>query len=386
MNDYSDPTLLTEVRRYGKFDPAGCLDCGTCTLRCDLSGDLASFPRRLTRQVLLGLRHAVQESLDPWICHDCGDCSTFCPRQTEPCEAMATLRRYLAALYDWTGISARINSSTAWHVGALSSVGASVLVLILLFHVSLRGVPLSVFLSTPKGLEHMFPLMTYLTLGVILLPFLLLLTNAVRMYWFTVHRKDSIRSPFSQWIFEVKTLVLHFFTYKKMVECPTEKGRWIKHFLLASGCMIILAMLVFSLRWFQTDTLFPLQHPRRWIGYLATAFLISGTVGVLAGRARKEKENHTSPGFEDWTFPLLLLATAVTGIMVHIFRYAGFPLAVHYAFVIHMMIAVPMLVVEMPFGKWTHMAYRPLAMYFQSLKEKGGQRQFSPERAHEYDA
>jgi hypothetical protein len=28
----SDPTLLADIRRYGKFDPTGCYQCGSCTL------------------------------------------------------------------------------------------------------------------------------------------------------------------------------------------------------------------------------------------------------------------------------------------------------------------------------------------------------------------
>jgi len=29
---------------------------------------------------------------------------------------------------------------------------------------------------------------------------------------------------------------------------------------------------------------------------------------------------------------------------------------------------VPMLVLEVPFGKWSHMVYRPLAVYFAQLR------------------
>jgi len=32
-----------------------------------------------------------------------------------------------------------------------------------------------------------------------------------------------------------------------------------------------------------------------------------------------------------------------------------------------------MLVVEMSFGKWSHMVYRPLALYFQAVKERVSQ-------------
>ncbi len=36
-------------------------------------------------------------------------------------------------------------------------------------------------------------------------------------------------------------------------------------------------------------------------------------------------------------------------------------------YVIHLMIAVPMLAVEVPFGKWAHLAYRPVAKYLAAV-------------------
>jgi len=385
MEYSSDLGLLTEVRKYGKFDVKGCVNCGSCTLACDLATDFATFPRKSTRHVLMGTKQLLHESLDPWICHDCGDCSLVCPRQTEPREAMMTLRRYLASVYDWTGIASKINRSKRWHIGSLSFAAALFLLLVVLYHIYAVDMSLSDLTSTSMGLEHMFPMMTYFTLGVILFPFFVLLTNAFRMYRITVHQKETIRSPLSQWLIEIKTFMVHFFTYKKMAECPTEKGRWFKHLLLGLGCMGMLILLVFSLRWFQTDQIYPVYHPQRWIGYLAAAFLIFGTVDILIGRIKKEKEIHKSSDFRDWNFPILLLATAVSGMAVHIFRVLGLELTTHYAYAIHMMIAVPMLVIEMPFGKWTHMIYRPLALYFQSLKERT-QRQESSEGVPEYVA
>jgi hypothetical protein len=38
--------------------------------------------------------------------------------------------------------------------------------------------------------------------------------------------------------------------------------------------------------------------------------------------------------------------------------------------VIHLMVAVPMLVLEVPFAKWAHMMYRPVALFATSVKEK----------------
>jgi hypothetical protein len=155
---------------------------------------------------------------------------------------------------------------------------------------------------------------------------------------------------------------------------------------LASGCLGMLILLVFWVRWFQTDQIYSVLHPQRWIGYLATAFLIFGTVDILVGRLKKEKEIHKTSDFLDWTFPILLLATTLSGIAVHILRVSGLELATLYVYTLHLMISVPMLVIEMPFGKWTHMIYRPLALYFLSLREKTLEPQVSSEGVPHYVA
>jgi len=118
----SDPTLLADIRRYGTFDSAACYQCGSCTLSCDLAADSVSFPRKSLRYALLGLRRPLLGSLEPWICHDCGDCSIACPRQAEPRISMMTLRRFLTAQYDWSGISARLLRSKTWYLSSLIGV------------------------------------------------------------------------------------------------------------------------------------------------------------------------------------------------------------------------------------------------------------------------
>ena len=39
------------------------------------------------------------------------------------------------------------------------------------------------------------------------------------------------------------------------------------------------------------------------------------------------------------------------------------------------MVAIPMLMIEVPFSKWAHLAYRPVAIYFYRIKEKAFQLQ-----------
>jgi quinone-modifying oxidoreductase subunit QmoC len=70
---------------------------------------------------------------------------------------------------------------------------------------------------------------------------------------------------------------------------------------------------------------------------------------------------------------VLLLVVALTGILQHIFRYLGMPLPTYYTYVIHLAFTAPMLILEVPFGKWAHAYFRPLAVYFQAVKEKAAQ-------------
>jgi len=367
---HSDPTLLADIRRYGKFDTTGCYQCGSCTITCDLVTDSVSFPRKIIRYALLGLRKPLVESLEPWVCHDCGDCSLICPRQAEPRISMMTVRRFLTAQYDWTGISSKILASRAWYYGSLGGVAVSVLLLIVLYHLLHVGLPFHDFMTTPMGLEHMFPLMTYYTRTVILFPFLLLTARVFRIWRLTM-RGESI--PLSAYFTEAGTYVRHSVTHTLMRKC-SERGRWAGHWLLAAGVVLILAIKVFALHWFQTDNIYPLYHPQRWLGYLATACILYGVGTILLCHLKGDKESCKTRTLEDFMFPSLLLLVALSGISVHILRYAGFEMACHFVYALHIVIATPILVVEMSFGKWSHMIYRPLALYFQAVKERGRRR------------
>ncbi len=389
----SDPTLLAEVRKYGKFDTNACYQCGSCTVTCDLTTDSASFPRRTIRYVLFGLKKKILGSLEPWLCYYCGDCSTTCPREADPGEAMMTLRRYLTAQYDWTGLSAKLYQSRAWELGALFVVGAFMAFLIWMLHGPLVTERVELNTFAPAHMVHIFDIILFCVLA------FFLLTNAFRMYWFTmhqgssarvpdvirgvikdgfgynIHQDEKIRIPFHVFITEAWTLMWNFITQKLFLKCANNVGRWLKHFLLVSGYMLMLILVVGLLLWFQTDEIYPIYHPQRWLGYYATAVLLFGTVEILIGRIRKREQIHKFSDFSDWMFPVLLFLTVITGILVHIFRYMGLPLATYYMYAVHLIIAVAMLAVEVPFGKWAHMLYRPLAIYLQAVKEKALEQQ-----------
>lgn len=368
------PGLLQEVRRYGRFDVNACLNCGSCTVVCDLSNGRASFPRRPLQLTLLGLKKLLLESLEPWLCHDCGDCSITCPRQAEPAESMMTLRRYLVGQYDFTGLSSRLLASRTWETVTLSLVGLLVFALVALYHFYYVQIPMSVseFVSTPMGLEHMFPTIVYFTVVVFLIPVFIMIFNAVRMYRFAMSGEPQAKITLRLVLLEARTMIAHMLSHKNIKKCREEiqKKRWIKHWLLGLACTLMLVIKFFFLGWFQTDEIYPIYHPQRWLGYFAAAILIYIPLDILIARIKKREQMHKFSEHSDLILPAMLLLVAISGIAVHVFRYLDFSLASHFAYAVHLAIAVPLLVIELPFGKWSHVLYRPLAIYFQSVKER----------------
>jgi ferredoxin len=370
LTGYADPGLLADLRRYGKFDTAACYQCGSCTLSCELVTERVSLPRRVIRYGLLGMRRPLVGSLVPWICHDCGDCSSACPRDAEPRLSMMTTRRFLAARYDWTGMASRLSRSRAWYVGSLVGAALLMVALIVGFHVWYKQLPAGDFATTPMSLEHMFPMMVYFALIVTLGPLALLLSQGLRMWWFTM-RGGGAHIPISAYLGQARVYALHSVAQPLMRKCK-DTFRWKWHWMLGTGLVIKLTILVFALRWFQTDTIHPLLHPQRWLGYLMTVLLLAGAGGILLCRIRGATEACKSSELRDVMFPSLLVLAAVSGIVAHVLRIAGLPMACHYAYALHVVVTVPVLVVEIPFGKPSHMILRPLALYFQAVRERAG--------------
>ena len=367
------PGFLRRIRRYGHLDANGCLNCGSCTIVCDLSSDSASFPRRPIQYAILGLEGPLRGSLEPWLCHDCRDCSTPCPRDADPGEAMATIRRYLVGQYDFTGLASRICRSTAWRIGALTFTALLVLAIAYGYHLWKTGMTTAELVTVPMGLEHMFPKIATFTWIVFLLPLLFLFVGALRMRHFAM---EGTNVPPRAYAAELQTFFAHLVSHRKMRACPAEQRekRWLPHWLLAFAFAAMAVILVFALKWFQTDAILPLYHPQRWIGYLITAVMLFVPAAILLRRARGRPPNHRFSGREDLALPILLLLTALSGIAVHVFRYLDLVLTCHFAYAVHLAIAGPLLVIEVPFGKLSHVVYRPLAIYLQAVKDRAGER------------
>lgn len=359
-----DPELHREIAKYGGKDVSVCMNCGNCTAICPLTTESEPFPRRIVHLLQIGHTEKLLASPEPWLCYYCGDCSTSCPRQANPGETMMAARRYLTALYDWTGLGKRFYTSAAWEIGAMALLGLLVIALFALFHgpVVTSRVELNTF--APVAWVEIGDWIMGGTLG------LLLLSSAWRMYRHVIGSEKGLKVPAWLLLREAYTLVVHFATQKRWRGCEGQRFRWAKHLLLVSGYVTMMGLVEIGLRWFQTDEVYPLWHPTRLLGYYATVVLLYGSADFLIGRFRKREAIHASSEASDWLFLGLLFLVALTGILVHVFRLAGLPLATYATYVIHLAFVAPFLIVQVPFGKWSHMLYRPLAVYLTAVREK----------------
>jgi heterodisulfide reductase subunit C len=74
-----------------------CFACGTCTAGCPVSAVDSEFnPRKIIRQVLLGMRQEVLSSPVIWRCVQCYSCTTKCPQNVKFRDVMKALREMAA--------------------------------------------------------------------------------------------------------------------------------------------------------------------------------------------------------------------------------------------------------------------------------------------------
>jgi len=203
----------------------------------------------------------------------------------------------------------------------------------------------------------------------------LLSMNLLRMYRFIMNTEDTKRRGISirTYIVElVKTLPIHFFTQKRLRDCSegsSDRKYWVYHLMFFGGYVTSFVLFMILLRYTLTNTPFLIFNPLSAVGIAAAAALLFAATLTIHGRIKKSlpvwKYSHPT----DWMYLLLLVLTVATGILTGIFRYIGIPLATYLTFSLHLMIVVPFLILEVPFAKWSHLAYRPFALYFARLKE-----------------
>jgi quinone-modifying oxidoreductase subunit QmoC len=359
-----DLSFIRELGAFGATTFSKCYQCATCSASCSISPDENPFPRKEVLWAKWGLVDRLAQDLDVWSCYYCGDCSADCPRGADPGETMMALRRYMTATYDWTGISRLLYTSRVREIAAVVLMG---LVVVALFYFSgaftaERMVTETVSVNTFIPVEWVH-IADWAMAGILTF---FLLTNTFRMWRMTM---AGIKAPLSAYISSLKTFVVHAATQKKWRECAegSTRRRWLKHLLLVLAYVAMFILVMFFLEVLQVDT--SEFTSVSILGYVIAFILLYVSGDAMISRLRKKEEIHKYSHDSDWMFLILLFLTSLTGILMHFLRIMDWPLSTYYMYVIHLAVVAPLLVLEVPFMKWAHLMYRPLALYLKEVKE-----------------
>ncbi len=379
-----EPELSNKLEKFGVIGNKECYNCGNCTAVCNLTEKDSLFPRRVIKYIQLGLKDKLEASIEPWLCYYCGDCSTTCPRGAHPGEQMMAVRRYLSSVYDWTGISRSIFTSPLRYGLFLFVIAAIVVGLFVGFHIAYPGRFNNELAITPDGINYVplnsFAPVKWIHLGdwiLFVVLSLLLLSNIFNMWWKIVLKDQSVRVPFYLYFQYFWSPIVHFFTQFRILKCDKRTAFWINHFFLMTAYVSIFTLVVIFLPSFQIDK--ELFNWTTVLGYYATAGLLYGTTTFIISRIRRKDEMHKHTHFSDWVFLILLFNVALTGILVHIFRlYLKLPMATYVTYVIHLAAGVAFISKVAFEPRWTHLIYRPVAMYFNDVKNAAKALQLVP--------
>ncbi len=355
-----NPGLADELRAYGARDADKCFNCGTCSAVCTHSDQPYVLPRRPIHALQLGLEDKLKGSLEPWMCYYCGECTEQCPKEAEPGETMMSMRRWLTSKYDFSGLSGLFYRSPAWEIIAI--VLAAILTAVgFVAFATWHGGSFSRYDGEnawlPAHYVHRFDWAMAIVLVV------LLGINVLRMWRFVMKGSGA---GVGSYLAALPQLPYQFFTQVRYRQCE-RKRPWAIHLALMLSYVTMLVLIMFFLYQMQSGP--SIDWRVHTFGYLASIGLIVAVILNLRGRMKKDLPQHQHSHESDWMFLYLLLWVAVTGVAQNLLHRSGAQEAANVMYVIHLMGVVPMLVLEVPFGKWAHLAYRLLAIYFGRVQE-----------------
>jgi len=361
-----DPMFIDVLDRFGAEDVQLCYQCGDCSTVCPHADEVYKFPRKSMRLLQMGLSRKIETTLEPWLCYYCGQCSTQCPREADPGETMMSLRRWLISRYDFTGIARQFFKSRLTEVLAVLII--ALLTGVFLIYYGFSGGSIHIYDGEGAFLPSPFIQKFNLIVGAILAVFLVI--NAIRMWYLVMVKGTLFAVPWWLYLKELYQLPWHFFTQKRYSECERKREHpffmpWFIHLGLMLGYVTMLILVLVFIEQLQSGP--EIQWPVHIFGYLATIGLIAGTVYFIRNRLKKNYVQYKKSHGTDWVFVILLFIIVLTGITQHVFHRTGLIELANITYIIHLMCVVPWLL-RMPFSKWAHMIYRPLAMYLAAIR------------------
>ena len=149
-------------------------------------------------------------------------------------------------------------------------------------------------------------------------------------------------------------------------ECEDDKFRRWAHLAVSAGFMgMFLATCIIAavdFKWI------PLP---RWvslaIGSVSGAATMFGLAYYMNMRLKRQGEYAKRSHHSDWVFLMLLVLSVVSGYVMLAFRFLHMPMVAYWAFAFHLVFVFNLLM-SVPFTKFAHIVYRPVALWLAGVK------------------
>lgn len=384
-----DINLMADLHKFGAADINDCFSCGNCTAICPLADNDATFPRRIIRLAQVGLRDDLVASKELWTCYHCGLCTDRCPQEADPAEFMATARRYAIAHYDKSKISRVIYTMPV--LGAIIMVVLALVFAAFFASIGARdgttnSPTLALFKFVPYDVVHTFGLIVMgVTVIFALIGIILLAVNIGRRQSITAKALFGGKAAWARtWRAFWNAVGIESLGQRRYREdCqddspvdPLYKRRWLIHLMTVWGFLgLFLATIldygldVFGIK--ATGDPVPIYYPVRLLGTLAGLSLMYGVTMLFLRRLQRTRAEIEVSTYSDWAFLVMLWLIGLSGFLIEIGLYLpGQQIWGYWVFLVHVAIAME-LVLFLPFTKFAHVMYRPVALFFYGLaKEK----------------
>jgi quinone-modifying oxidoreductase, subunit QmoC len=347
-----DARFIRKVMASGGADLKKCMQCGTCSVVCELAPQDSAFPRKQMFQAQWGLKDKLLGDPAIWLCHNCGDCSSNCPRAARPGEVFGALRQAAIEHFAWPGFVGKVVSRP----GAFPIL--LIIPLLLLWAVAL---PHPHFRPASESeFADMFPIPWLEALFFTAGGFVLVAISVGLMRFLKAIRGSG--AGVIVWAGFVAAFV-EILTHVRFSKCSeNNKKRW--GHLLAFWGFIGLGIMgtvvgIGSMIGFM-HTPIAITNPLKIFANVSAAAILAGSLLLLINRIQDPEARAASTYF-DWFFLLTLAGVVLTGIMSELLRLTQTVGVMYAVYIVHLLLIL-LLFLYAPYSKFAHFFYRTVAM------------------------
>ncbi len=346
------------IRKIKAANPSfkNCMQCGNCSVVCNLSPEDRPFPRKEMIYATWGLTDKLVGNASIWQCFQCGDCSQYCPRGVRPSEILSVIRQHNYQYYSRPRFMAVILGKAAFLPVAV--LIPAVIISLIICAAGTIKIP-----EGPVNYSRFFPHVwlnssfTALTLAMMSMTIM-----GIRKFWSNLKKQFPYPQKSAGILKSILNLRKEIVLHSGFGDCETQKSRKFAHLLVFYGFILLLGVTVYAIYAALTHR-YPLAlwNPAKITGNLAALMLFTGT-GIMIYNRLTNKADYGKSNYSDWLLLFTLLLLTLSGVIVEMARFLDWSSA-YFIYFLHL-ILVWFVIIYLPYTKFGHFIYRTVALVF----------------------